>query len=181
MTKNRGSSTITVKGSGSSSTELDQPSTAKPTKGGIVSTPASSIDFVPFAGAGHVLGSRDKSKAIPGSSSSPAKIRVLENVGTLYALGSKIKEGAKSFPSNSATQIQIRHPFGNGTKSEPPKPPSKLPSPKIPAHGSSVKIETVTLDDSREESPSSNNVPCPVCNAQVRLDEINSHLDSCLS
>lgn len=57
MAKNRGSSTITVKGSNTSATDSSQPTTAKPTQGGIVSAPTSRTTFVPFAGTGQILGS----------------------------------------------------------------------------------------------------------------------------
>lgn len=65
VTANKGSSTVTIRAPSAASSSSS--SDAKPTQGGVVSTPAANSDFVPFTGRGHVLGGGGKSsqKTVP--------------------------------------------------------------------------------------------------------------------
>lgn len=121
MMKNKGSSTVTVKGPAFESTSPIESSGAKPTQGGVVSKPTPVTTFVPFTGQGRVLG---------GGSAKPK-----------------------------------------------PEPQSQLPIIKAEA---TRKVEVVCLDDSRDDSPKEERVPCPVCQSYIALSLVNVHLDSCL-
>lgn len=76
LSKNNGSSTVTIKNPNSNNPGPSRSTDAKPTQGGVVSKPGS--NFVAFTGQGHTLGGAKTEKS-PQASNIP-KLKMIETI-----------------------------------------------------------------------------------------------------